>query len=67
MKKLLILPFLLAFATPAFANEMMITVNVNRVCASIVNIPYASDNFSDEEWKQFQQCVRYMRQFNGVK
>ena len=67
MKKLLILPFLLAFATPASANEMMINVNVNRVCAAIVNIPYASDNFSDEEWKQFQQCVRFMRQFNGVK
>lgn len=67
MKKLLSLPFLLAFATPASANEMMITVNVNRVCASIVQIPYASDNFSDEEWKQFQKCVRFMRQFNGVK
>lgn len=67
MKKLLILPFLLVFATPAFANDMMITINVNRVCAAIVNIPYASDNFSDEEWKQFQRCVRFMRQFNGVK
>jgi hypothetical protein len=69
MKKLLILPFLLAVAAPvsASANEMMINVNVNRVCAAIVNIPYASDNFSDEEWKQFQQCVRFMRQFNGVK
>lgn len=67
MKKLLIIPFLLVFATPAFANDMMITINVNRVCAAIVNIPYASDNFSDEEWKQFQRCVRFMRQFNGVK
>jgi hypothetical protein len=69
MKKLLILSFLLAVAAPvsASANEMMINVNVNRVCAAIVNIPYASDNFSDEEWKQFQQCVRFMRQFNGVK
>ena len=67
MKKLLILPFVLAFATPAFANDMMITVNVNRVCAAIVNIPYASDNFSDEDWEKFQQCVRYLRKFNGVK
>ena len=67
MKRLLAIPFLIAFATPADANEMMINVNVNRVCAAIVNIPYASDNFSDAEWKQFQQCVRFMRQFNGVK
>jgi hypothetical protein len=67
MKRLLAIPFLIAFATPADANEMMINVNVNRVCAAIVNIPYASDNFSDAEWKQFQQCVRFMRQFNGIK
>jgi hypothetical protein len=67
MKKLFILPFLLAFAPPASANDMMITVNVNRVCAAIVDIPYASDNFSDEEWEQFKDCVRFMRQFDGVK
>lgn len=67
MKNLLALPFLLAIASPASANEMMITVNVNRVCAAIVEIPYASDNFSDEEWKQFQQCVRFMRQFDGIE
>lgn len=67
MKKLLTISFLIAFATPAFANDMMITINVNRVCASIVQIPYASDNFSDEEWKKFQKCVKFIRQFNGVK
>jgi len=26
-------------------------------CAAEVGIPYASDNFSDGEWAQFQQCV----------
>ena len=67
MKRLLAIPFLIAFATPAFADEMMITVNVNRVCAAIVNIPYASDNFSDAEWEQFKQCLQFMRQFNGIK
>lgn len=60
---LLVIPFTIAF--PAQAE--MITVNVNRVCAAIVNIPYASDNFSDEEWEQFKSCVRYMRQFNGIE
>lgn len=68
MKKLFTLPFLFLFASPVFAQEdMMITVNVNRVCASIVQIPYASDNFSDEEWKQFQKCLSFMRKFDGVK
>lgn len=67
MKKFLAIPFLIACATPASANEMMITVNVNRVCAAVVQIPYASDNFSDKQWEQFQKCVRFMRQFNGIK
>jgi hypothetical protein len=60
---LLIIPF----ATPAMANDMMIRVNVNRVCAAIVEIPYASDNFSDEEWQQFKDCVEYLRQFDGIE
>ena len=46
---------------------MMITVNVNRVCAAIVDIPYASDNFSDQEWEQFKRCLQFVRQFDGVE
>lgn len=53
----LILPILLAFsivpsahATPN-QNEM-----VNRVCSYMVGIPYASDNFTDEEWERFVYC-----------
>jgi hypothetical protein len=66
MKKLaFLLPLLLI--KPASANEMMITVNVNRVCAAIVGIPYASDNFSDAEFQQFKQCLRFVRQFDGVQ
>jgi hypothetical protein len=60
---LLILPF----ATPAFANDMMIRINVNRVCAAIVDIPYASDNFTDEEFKKWKECVAYIRRFDGVE
>jgi hypothetical protein len=60
---LLVIPFTIAF--PAQAE--MITVNVNRVCAAIVNIPYASDNFTDEEWEHFKECRSYLRQFNGVE
>ncbi len=66
MKKLaFLLPLL--FIQPASANEMMITVNVNRVCAAIVGIPYASDNFSDAEFQKFKQCLRFVRQFDGVQ
>lgn len=66
MKKLaFLLPLL--FIQPASANEMMITVNVNRVCAAIVNIPYASDNFSDAEFQKFKQCLRFVRQFDGIQ
>ena len=46
---------------------MMVTLNVNRLCAAIVGIPYASDNFSDAEFQKFQQCLRFVRQFDGVQ
>lgn len=32
---------------------------VNRFCANAVGIPYASDNFTDKEWNDFQACVRF--------
>ena len=48
-------------------NDMMVSLNVNRLCAAIVQIPYASDNFSDEEWNQFQRCLQFVRQFDGVE
>lgn len=66
MKKFFfLLPFL--FCQPVSANEMMVYLNANRLCAAIVGIPYASDNFSDEEWKQFQKCLEFVHQFNGVE
>jgi hypothetical protein len=66
MKKLaFLLPLL--FIQPASANEMMITVNVNRVCAAIVGIPYASDNFSDAQFQKFKKCLRFVRQFDGIQ
>ena len=29
---------------------------VNKTCSYLVGIPYASDNFSDEEWERFKIC-----------
>ena len=67
MKKALIAFSILLFNSPIYAEDMMIRVNVNRVCAKIVAIPYASDNFSDAEWEKFKQCVRFMRKFDGIE
>ncbi len=61
----LILLGITVVAQPAQAE--MITVNVNRVCAAIVDIPYASDNFTDEEWEKFKECRIYLQRFNGVE
>jgi hypothetical protein len=52
---------------PMGAKAEMITVNVNRVCAAIVGIPYASDNFTDAEWEDFKECRDYLRRFNGIE
>lgn len=60
MKYLLGLALLLPL--PASAQEVY-SININRVCAAIVQIPYASDNFSDEEFEQFKTCLRFMRQY----
>jgi hypothetical protein len=60
MNKLIAL--LLLFPTSASAQEVY-SINVNRLCAEIVGIPYASDNFSDEEWEQFKSCVNYVKDF----
>ena len=62
-----ILTILTVFTVAAPAQAEMITVNVNRVCAAIVGIPYASDNFSDEEWVQFKQCRDYLQRFNNIQ
>ena len=66
MKKIVfLLPFL--FCQAAGANEMKVTLNVNRLCAAIVGIPYASDNFPDAEFQKFKQCLRFVRQFDGIQ
>ena len=52
-------------AQPSRAEK--ITVNVDRVCAAIVGIPYASDNFTDEEWQKFLNCRSYLQRFNGIE
>ena len=49
----LILATVSAFQDPYVAPEY-----IQRHCAAVVGIPYASDNFTEEEWYQFVGCVR---------
>jgi hypothetical protein len=62
MKNLLLLPVIIFSTLPVSAQEVY-NININRVCASIVGIPYASDNFTDLEWQQFKDCLDFMGQF----
>jgi hypothetical protein len=62
MKNLLLLPVIILSTLPVSAQEVY-SININRVCAAIVQIPYASDNFTDDEWKQFKDCLNFMGQF----
>ena len=60
MKTLLALLVLLP--TTVSAQEVY-SINVNKMCAAIVGIPYASDNFTDEEWEEFKECVEFAKYF----
>ncbi len=60
MKNLIAL--LLLLPTSVSAQEVY-SINVNRLCAEVVGIPYASDDFSDEDWEQFKSCVNYVKDF----
>lgn len=67
MKKALLIPFIVLCTSPVSAENMMVRINVNRFCATVVGIPYASDNFSDDEWRKFKNCVRFVRKFDGIE
>jgi hypothetical protein len=41
--------------TPISRSEM-----INQFCSYVVGIPYASDNFSDEEWERFKFCREHL-------
>jgi hypothetical protein len=51
------LAFLLATVT-AYQDPYVAPELIQRHCAAVVGIPYASDNFTEEEWFRFVGCVR---------
>jgi hypothetical protein len=48
--------FILLGVFMSSANATTYEESVNQFCAYVVGIPYASDNFTDEEWKRFKFC-----------
>jgi hypothetical protein len=38
-------------------NTVHVPESVARYCASAVGIPYASDNFSRNDWERFKECA----------
>jgi len=60
MKYLLSLMLLLPASVSA---QEVYKININRFCADAVDIPYASDNFTNEEWEQFKTCLKFMKQY----
>lgn len=65
MKLILGIVFTLS-ALPALATQdEYVEFNVNKACSELVGIPYASDNFSDEEWNNFLKCIQVMKYFDS--
>ena len=60
MKTLLALLVLLPATVSA---QEVYSINVNKMCAAIIGIPYASDNFTDKEWEEFKECVEFVKYF----
>jgi hypothetical protein len=61
MKNILLATVLL-LPTSVSAQEIY-SINTNRLCATIVGIPYASDNFSDKEFEEFKKCLKFVQSF----
>lgn len=60
MKSLLTL---LVLVPSTVSAQEVYSINVNKMCAAIIGIPYASDNFTDKEWEEFKECVEFVKYF----
>lgn len=60
----------IAITLPSHATTAIekstVTFNPRPICADMVGIPRNSDNFTDEEWKMFQDCVNYFYEMDGT-
>ena len=53
--------FELALIAGLSLSDVDASERVNMFCAEVVGIPYASDNFTDEEWNRFVYCREGLR------
>lgn len=53
----------LVLSSPSVFAQEIYKINANKFCADAVGIPYASDDFTDKEWKLFKQCLNVLRQY----
>lgn len=47
---------MIEFLTAAIISSSNRSEDINKFCVYVVGIPYASDNFTDEEWERFKYC-----------
>lgn len=52
------LEFLMAAAVATAPMDR--SEQINQFCSYVVGIPYASDNFTDEEWQRFVFCREHL-------
>jgi len=45
-------------------DSQYITIDVNKVCADIVSIPYKTTSVTDTEYNQWNGCVNYFKQYD---
>lgn len=53
--------FELAMIAGLALSPLEASEEVNRFCAEVVGIPYASDSFTNEEWNRFVYCREGIR------
>ena len=53
----MILPLLIATMVQYDFTDRPVPEKIARLCAAEVGIPYASDNFTNAEWREFRRCV----------
>jgi hypothetical protein len=52
---------MIELALIASLSSAQIEERINKTCAYIVGIPYASDNFNDSEWERFVLCKKLIQ------
>jgi hypothetical protein len=52
---------MLELLASALISSSQQSEEINKFCAYVAGIPYASDNFTDEEWERFVFCREHLK------